>query len=131
MAEREAGFAERERVLAERERERAEQALSRAGDHSFAAERLELERRQKQMLELEESLRDRARRQDEREADAQHERISFESEKDFRDEQLDRREQELDALERKLNEKESELAAYVSQVQGELHRRERHAFDPA
>jgi len=54
-----------------------------------AAERLDLERRQRRLVELEESLQERARTLDEREAEVELERVSLEANLEFREERLE------------------------------------------
>jgi hypothetical protein len=110
--------------MAQRERERAEQALTRAGDQGIAVERVELQRREKRLVELERSLRERTQGLDAKESDLELDRVRWETESDFRELKLEERERAVEDLERRLAEKEAELATYVAQVQGELQRRE-------
>ncbi len=114
-------------MIAQRERERAEQALTRAGDQGIATERVELQRREKRLVELERTLRERVQGLDAKESDLDLDRVRWETEADFRELKLEERERAVEELERRLADKENELTAYVAQVQGELQRRELHS----
>jgi Skp family chaperone for outer membrane proteins len=73
---------------------------------------------------MEESLRDRLRELDGREGEIETKEARLEADIDIREDKLERREQELVALQERLGQKETELAAYVAQVQTQLKQRE-------
>ena len=76
------------------------------------------------MAEMEESLRDRLRELDGREGEVETKEARLEADIEIREDKLERREQELVALQERLGQKETELAAYVAQVQTQLKQRE-------
>ena len=76
------------------------------------------------MAEMEESLRDRLRELDGREGEVETKEARLEADIEIREDKLERREQELIALQERLGQKETELAAYVAQVQTQLKQRE-------
>jgi Skp family chaperone for outer membrane proteins len=73
---------------------------------------------------MEESLRDRLRELDGREGEVETKEARLEADVDIREDKLERREKELIALQERLGQKETELAAYVAQVQTQLKQRE-------
>ena len=113
----EADLAERERTLASREAEIASDAV-------FESQRNDLERRERRVAEMEETLPERVRDLDEREMDFETLRARVEADLELREVQLEDREEALEERERRVAAKETELVAYVAQVQGELRRRE-------
>ena len=105
-----------EHELAEREADVANtEALT-------SSQKQSLERREKRLLELEETLRERLRELDDREIQVDSRDAGSEAEVEIRLEKLERREAEITDLEARLAKKETELAQYVAQVQGAMNR---------
>ena len=73
---------------------------------------------------MEQTLHERIKELDAREADLETRDASVEADIELRLERLERRESALAELEKRLGQKEKEVAAYVGQVQEELERRE-------
>ena len=73
---------------------------------------------------MEETIRDRLKEQDEREADLEIREASLDADVEIRSDKLEERETALAELEVRLSNQERELAAYVAKAQTELGRRE-------
>jgi chromosome segregation ATPase len=69
---------------------------------------------------MEETLHERIKALDERETELEQKLASLEADWELKADKLDRREHALEELERRLDKKESQVAAYVGQVQAKL-----------
>ncbi len=83
-------------------------------------ERARLERRKGQLAEMEKELQERRRELDERDAALEVREAEREVAFELREDRVEQQERELAALDERLRRKESELAAYVAQVQQHL-----------
>jgi chromosome segregation ATPase len=111
----------RESVLREREAEAA-------SAETFAeSARSRAESQERRLSQAEETVRDRLADLDTREADLDERSARFEADTLAREDRLEDEESRLRVLEERLTQKESELSAYVGQVQGMLRHREQGA----
>lgn len=109
--------AESERVCAELERLAAKEQEVAERDSEFGAvemlesERLRIERRSRYLDDLEEKMRERLQ-----------ELAGAEADFELRLDSLERREDAVEELERRIEQKETDLSAYVAQLQGQFGR---------
>ena len=112
-------------LLAQRESELRERESEAASAETFAeAGRSRVESQERRLSQAEETARERLSDLDTREAELDERFARLEADTQAREDRLENEESRLHVLDERLAQKESELAAYVGQVQGMLRNRE-------
>jgi hypothetical protein len=83
-----------------------------------------LDRREKRLAEMEDTIRDRIRELDERDAEAEQRQAALDADIILRTDKIEDREAAVAELEAHLAQKEAELGTLVGKAQSELQRRE-------